>query len=72
MAGYLRAVADWALHPPPARWSHLMCASGSGWPVGFSRLSADGGTLLRYAMGESACAIAGRAPSLWTVQSPCE
>ena len=59
MAGYLRAVADWVVLPPPARWSHLMRAGGSGWPVGVSRPLADAGTLLRYAMGESACAIAG-------------
>ena len=64
MAGYLRAVADWVVLPPSARWSRLMRAGGSGWPVGLSRPLADTGTLLRYAMGKSACAIAGLRPEL--------
>ena len=59
MAGYLRAVADWMVLPPSAWWSRLMCAGGSGWPVGQSRPLADAGNLLRYAMGESTCAVAG-------------
>ena len=63
MAGYLRAVADSLLLPPPARWS-LMRAGGSGWPVGLSRPLADAGTPLRYAMAESACAVAGPRPEL--------
>ena len=58
------AVADWVVLPPPARWSRLMRAGGSGWPVGLSRPLADTGTLLRYAMGESACAVAGPRPEL--------
>ena len=64
MAGYLRAVADWVVLPPPARWTRLMRAGGSGWPVGLSRPLADAGTLLCYAMGESACAVAGPRPEL--------
>ena len=54
-AGYLRAVADCVVLPPSARWSRLMRAGGVGWPVGLSRPLADTGTLLRYALGESAC-----------------
>ena len=64
MTGYLRAVADWVVLPPPARWARLMRAGGSGWPAGLSRPVADTGTLLRYAMGESACAVAGPRPEL--------
>ena len=63
-AGYLRAVVDWVVLPPPARWSRLIRASGSGWPVGLSRPLADAGALLRYAMGESACAVARPRPEL--------
>ena len=58
-AGYLRAVADGVVLPPPARWSLLMRAGGSGWPVGLSHPLADAGTLLCYAMGESLCSVAG-------------
>ena len=57
MAGYLRAVADWVVLPPPARWSRLMRASGSGWPVGLSSPLDYAGTLLRYAMGDSECVV---------------
>ena len=64
MAGYLRALADWAVLPPPARWSRLMRAGEREWPVGLSRPFADAGTLLRYAMGESACSVAGSRPKL--------
>ena len=64
MAGYLQAVGDGVVHPPPARWSRLMRAGRSKWPVGLSRPLADVGTLLRYAMGESACAVAGPRPEL--------
>ena len=46
MAGYQRAVADWVALPPPARWTRLMRASGSGWPPGLSRPLVDAGTLL--------------------------
>ena len=59
MAGYVRAIADWVVPPPPARWARLMRAGGSGWPAGLSRPLADAGTLLHYGMGESACALAG-------------
>ena len=64
MAAYLQAVADWAAPPPPARWSRLMRAGRSGWPVGLSRPPTDTGTLLHYAMGESACTVAGPHPEL--------
>ena len=63
-AGYLQAVVDWVVLPPPARWSRLMRTGGSEWPVGLSRPLADAGTLLRYAMGESACSVAGPHPEL--------
>ena len=59
MAGYLRAIADWAVLQPPSRWTCLMRAGGSRWPVGLSRPLADAHTVLRYAMGESACVAAG-------------
>ena len=59
MAGYIRAVADCVLLPPPGRFSRLLRAGGSGWPVGLSRAPTGAGTLLRYAMGESACSVAG-------------
>ena len=64
MARYLREVAHWVVLPPSPRWSRLMCAGGTGWPVGLSRPLPDAGTLLRYAMGESACAVAGPRPEL--------
>ena len=65
MAEYLRAVAKLggAFHRP-ARWTRLMRAGGSGWPVAVTRPLANAGALLRYAMGESACAIAGTRPEL--------
>ena len=64
MAGYLRAMVDWVVLPPPAWWSRLMRAGGGGWPVGLSRPLAYADTLLRYAMGESACPVAGPRPEL--------
>ena len=64
MARYLRAVADWVVLPPSAMWSRLMRAGGGRWLVGLSRPLADAGTLLRYTMGESACAVAGLRPEL--------
>ena len=64
MTGYLRVVVDWVVLPPPARWARLMRNGGSGWPAGVSRRLGDAGTLLRYAMGESACAVAGPRPGL--------
>ena len=59
-------VADWVVFPPPARWSRLMrCgAGGGGWPVGLSRPLTNAGTLLRYALGESACSVARPRPEL--------
>ena len=41
-----------------------MRAGERGWPVGLSRPVADAGTLLRYALGESACSVAGPRPEL--------
>ena len=64
MSGYLRAVADRVVLPQPARWSQLMRPGESGMPVGLSRPLADAGTLLGYAMGKSACAVAGPRPEL--------
>ena len=64
MAGYLRALADRVVLPPPARRSRLMRTGRSGWPVGLSRPLADAGTLLRYPMGKFACAVAGPRPKL--------
>ena len=52
--GYLRTVPDWVVHLLPARWWRLMRAGEREWPVGPSRPFADAGTLLLYAMGESA------------------
>ena len=63
-AGYLRAVADWAVLPSPARWLRTMRDGGGAWPVGLSRPVADAGTPLRYAVGESACSVAGPRPKL--------
>ena len=63
-ADYLRAVADWVVLPPPTRWSRLMRAGERGWPVGLSRPLEDAGTLLRYALGDSACSVAGPHPEL--------
>ena len=63
-SGYLRAVAAWVVLRPPARWSHLMRAGEREWPLGLPRPLADAGTLLRYAMGESACSVAGPRPEL--------
>ena len=62
--GYLRAVADWVVLPPPARWSRLMRARERGWPVGLSRPLAQSGTLLRYTLGETTCSVAGPRPEL--------
>ena len=45
--------------PPLARWARVMRAGGSGWPAGLSRPLASAGIMLRDAMGESACAVAG-------------
>ena len=70
-AGYLRAVADWVVLQPPARWSRLMRAGEREWPVGLSRPFADEGTLLRYAMGESACSVAQPRPELVGRAVPC-
>ena len=39
-------------------------AGGRGWPAGLSRPLDDAGHLLRYAICESACAIAGPCPEL--------
>ena len=64
MAGYLRIIADWVVLPLPAQWARPMRAGGSGWPAGLSRPLADAGTLLRYAMDESACAVVGWRPRL--------
>ena len=64
MAAYLQAGADWVALLPPARWPRLMRAGGSGWPVGLSCPLVDAGTLLRYAMGESTCTVAGPRPEL--------
>ena len=63
-AGYLRAVADWVVLPPPARWSRLMRAGEREWLVGLFRPFADAGTLLRCAMAESTCFVAGPRPEL--------
>ena len=63
-SGYLWAVAEWVVLQPPARWLHLMRAGEREWPVGLPRPFAHAGTLLRYAMGESACSVAGRRPEL--------
>ena len=63
-SGYLRALAEWVVLRPPARWSHLMRAGEREWPVGLPRPLADAGTLLRYAMGESTCSVAGPRPEL--------
>ena len=63
-AGYLRAVADWVVLPPPARWSCLMRAWEPGWRVGLSRPLANAGTVLRYTLGECACSVAGPPPEL--------
>ena len=77
MEEYLRAVADWVV-PPAARWSRLMRPGGDEWPVGLSRPLVDAGTLLRYAMSECVCAVAGPRPELVgravlvTVQDPQE
>ena len=78
MEEYLRAVADWVVLPPAARWSRIMRPGGDEWPVGLSCPLADAGTLLRYAMGESVCAVAGPRPEvvgravLVAVQDPQE
>ena len=40
----LRAVADWVVLPPPARWSRLMRAGECEWPVGLSYPITDAGT----------------------------
>ena len=61
---YLRAVASWVVLLPAARWSCLMRPSGDEWPVGLSRPPADTGTMMRYAMGESMCELAGLRPEL--------
>ena len=45
-------------------WSHLMRAGEREWPLGLPRPLADAGTLLRYAMGESTCSVAGLRPEL--------
>ena len=63
-SGYLRALAEWVVLQPPARWSRLMRAGEREWPVGLPRPFAEAGTLLRYAMGESACSLAGPRPEL--------
>ena len=42
----------------------MMCPDGDEWPVGLSRPLADAGTLPRYAMGESVCAVARLRPEL--------
>ena len=63
-AGYLRAVADWVVLLPPARWSRLMRAGEREWPVGLSRPFAKAGILPRYAMGRSACSVARPRPEL--------
>ena len=60
MEEYLRAVVDWMVFPPAA----LMCRGVDEWPVGLSRLLADTSTLMRYAIGESTCAVAGPRPAL--------
>ena len=57
-AGYLRAVGDWVVLQPPSRWSRLMRAGECEWPAGLSCPFAGAGTVLRYAMGESACSVA--------------
>ena len=59
-AGYLRAVADWMVLPPPTRCSRLMRAGECEWPVRLSHPFAHAGTLPRYAMGESVCWVAGQ------------
>ena len=56
-SGYLRA-AELVVLQPPARWLHLMRAGERKWPVGLPRPFADAGTVLRYAMGQSACSVA--------------
>ena len=50
---------------PPSRPARLLRASRRGWPAGLSRPLAVAGTLLRYAMGKSACAVAGPRPVLF-------
>ena len=57
-------MADWVVLRPAARWSHVTRQGGSDWPVGLRLPLADAGTLLRYAMGESVCALAGPRPEL--------
>ena len=64
MVRYLRTIAHLVVLPPPAQWARLMRAGGSGWPVGLSRPLGDVGTLLSYAVGDSACALAGPRPEL--------
>ena len=59
-----QAVADWVVLLPSDWWSRLMCAGGREWPVGLSRPLAGAGTVVRYAMGESVCAVAGPCPEL--------
>ena len=49
---------------PVARSPRLMRPSGHEWPVGLSRLLADAGTLMHYAMGESVFIVAGLPPEL--------
>ena len=62
MAGYLRAVADRLVVPPPARGSPVTRAAGSGWPLGLPRAFDGAVILLRYTMRESACAVVGPRP----------
>ena len=64
MAVYLHAVSASVMLPPSARWSRRMRAGRREWLVGLSHPLTDPGTLLRYAMGESVCTVAGPHPEL--------